>query len=308
MCNNHFNNNRTVLTDGGLETTLIFVHDLDLPYFAAFPILRHPLHQTLIDDYYRSYMNIAVENDADFILESATWRASQDWGFKLGYTKEELAEVNYKAIEQLADLREEYKDRIRDIEISGCIGPRMDGYVASEKMTVHEAKWYHLNQIRTLKNAGVDMVTFLTVNYVQEGMGAVLASMEVGIPIVLSFTVETDGKLPGGASLKEAIDEIDQTSRDYPLYYMINCAHPSHFVEALDVEGIWKERIEGLRANASCKSHEELDNSDQLDSGNSQELANWYQIVKHQLPNLRVFGGCCGTSHHHIEDMCRAVR
>lgn len=297
----------TFLTDGGLETDLIFIKNIDLPHFAAFPLLDNPKHLNTLRAYFREYMEIAKHNGTGYILESPTWRANTDWGFKLGYSKQDLFRVNQKAIELLKELKKAYKDDINDILISGQIGPRGDGYQIGDAMSEKEAQEYHSLQVEAFKKSEVNMVSAITMTYTEEAVGASLAAQKNGLPIVISFTVETDGKLPNGDSLEEAIYKVDNATNDYPLYYMINCAHPTHFISALEGNQSWKSRIKGIRANASCKSHAELDESTELDAGNSVELGQWHNKLKTHLPELAVYGGCCGTDASHIESICNHI-
>lgn len=295
------------LTDGGLETTLIFHHGIDLPYFASFALLSHPEHRKTLEDYYRQYLDLAAAYKVGFVLESATWRANPDWGFQMGYDKDELGQFNQSAIEQLKMLKQEYAKTVNPIRISGCIGPRRDGYKTGEMMTVEEAREYHLFQAGIFKDAGVDMVSGITINYMEEAMGIAKAAKELKVPVVISLTVETDGNLPDNRTLKEVIQTIDQETDNSPSYYMINCAHPEHFADKLTEREPWINRIEGIRANASCKSHAELDEATELDAGDKDELANWYQKLNQYLPNLKVYGGCCGTDISHIRSICEKM-
>lgn len=304
---NNFANTPIFLTDGGLETDLLFNKNIDLPHFAAFPLLENPKYKTVLDDYYKAYLEIAKKYKTGYILESPTWRSNPSWGFKLGYSEEELIEVNKLAIHHLRALKNNYESDIDNILISGQIGPRGDGYKIQDAMTSNEAQKYHNLQIKAFKDAGADLVSAITMTYTEEALGITKSAKANKIPVVISFTVETDGNLPSGESLKNAISKIDKETNSYPLYYMINCAHPSHFVNKIMGNQIWKNRIKGIRANASCKSHAELDDSTQLDKGNKTELANWYKVLKTLLPNLKVYGGCCGTDISHIKSICKHV-
>lgn len=300
--------NETVfLTDGGLETDLMFTKGIDLPHFAAFPLLDNPKYANMLREYLVEYLEIAKQKKTGYILESPTWRANTDWGFKLGYNEQDLFKVNQKAIQGLNVLKETYRDDIKDILISGLVGPRGDGYQIEQTMTSTEAKKYHGFQIDAFKASEVDMISAITMTYTEEAIGVSLAAKGNELPVVISFTVETDGKLPNGDSLEEAIYKVDNASSDYPSYYMINCAHPTHFVDALKGNHSWKSRIRGVRSNASCKSHAELDESTELDSGNITELSKWHGILKELLPELRVYGGCCGTDASHIASICNQI-
>lgn len=300
-------NGNIFLTDGGLETDMIFTKNIDLPHFAAFPLLDNPKHLNTLQMYYSAYLDVAKNYGTGYILESPTWRANKDWGFKLGYNEQDLIRVNQKAIHCLRELKETYKNDICDIFISGQIGPRGDGYRIDSTMTASEAHAYHLLQIKAFKKAEVDMVSAITLTYTEEAIGVTLAAKEHHLPIVISLTVETDGKMPNGDSLEQAINKVDKTTNHYPLYYMINCAHPSHFVDVIKSNQSWTSRIKGIRANASCKSHAELDEATELDAGNVVELGQWHSKLNKYLPELSVYGGCCGTDASHVESICKHI-
>ena len=295
------------LTDGGLETTLIFQQGIDLPHFAAFDLLSYEEGKMILRNYYLEYIRIAKKYKVGFMLESPTWRANFDWGYKLGYSHDSLNRINRIAIEELHQIKNEFETESTKMLISGCVGPRGDGYTPSSQMKISEAEIYHSPQIQTFKKAKADLVSAITMNYVEEALGITTAAKNVKIPVVISFTVETDGNLPSGQSLKSAINQVDSATGSYPIYYMINCAHPSHFNNILERGEGWIKRIHGIRANASKKSHAELDESEHLDRGDKHELAERYQELKILLPNLKVFGGCCGTDHTHVEEMCKVA-
>lgn len=294
------------ITDGGIETTLIFHEGLDLPDFAAFDLLKHNTGYQALQAYFQTYASLARNYQVGLVLESATWRASPDWGTKLGYDRDALVEANRRAIDLLHNIRHQYETKQSRMVISGCLGPRGDGYIPANAMTVDEAQHYHQTQVETFRNAGADLVTAITMNDVEEAIGITCVAQSVDLPVVISFTVETDGKLPTGQTLKDAIAQVDQMTNQAPAYYMINCAHPTHFLESLIAGEPWLERIRGIRANASTKSHAELNESETLDDGNPEELGSLYRELKAKLKNLNVLGGCCGTDRRHVEAICKA--
>jgi homocysteine S-methyltransferase len=232
------------------------------------------------------------------ILDTATWRANGDWGAKLGYSASRLADANRRAVEVVRGAGD-------DVLVSGAVGPRGDGYVVGETMTAGEAERYHAPQVEALAGAGAHFASAITMTYAAEAVGIARAAARAGIAAVISFTVETDGRLPSGQHLGEAIDEVDEATGRSPAYYMVNCAHPSHFADAL--EGGWTRRVRGIRANASRLSHDELDASEHLDEGDPVELAREYAALRERLPSLRVFGGCCGTDHRHVGAIATAL-
>ncbi|MAZ16688.1 homocysteine S-methyltransferase family protein [Oricola sp.] len=294
-------NGRTLLTDGGIETTLIFHEGFDLPLFASYVLLDDDTRgRKALRDYYARYIDIARDTRSGFVLESPTWRCSRDWGAKLGHDADAIASFNRKAIVLMEELRQQ-AGIDEPIVVSGNIGPRGDGYAPDTQMTPEEAEAYHRHQIETFAGTGADMVSAVTMTHAGEAIGIARAAKAAGIPVAISFTVETDGHLPSGQPLGEGILETDAATGDAPAYYMINCAHPDHFKHVLADDGRdWTSRIRGIRANASRMSHAELDESETLDDGNPDELGVDYANLSAALPNLRVFGGCCGTDHRHV--------
>ena len=296
----------TFLTDGGIETTLIYHDGLDLPYFAAYDLLTREGGEDTLRRYFEPYVRIALDRGVGIVLETATWRANPDWATRMGHTPEQLADLNRRAVALLEGLREEHETPSTPIVISGCIGPRGDGYVVGQTMTDEEATAYHGVQIATFGATAADLVTAITMTYADEAVGIVRAAGEAGLPAVISFTVETDGRLPSGQTLGDAIDEVDARTGGSAAYFMVNCAHPSHFSDVLEPGTGWTDRIRGLRANASRLSHAELDEAEELDEGDPEELAHDYVALRERLPRLTVLGGCCGTDHRHIDAMSRA--
>ena len=294
------------LTDGGIETTLIFLEGLALPDFAAFDLLKHREGEAALRKYFQTYALMAQRLGTGLILESATWRASADWGAKLGYGTRQIADANQRAIGLLETIRDGFRGDAKKAVISGCVGPRGDGYNPVSTMSEQEALAYHRRQVQTFGDSAADMVTAITMNYAEEALGIARAAQSVSLPVAISFTVETDGRLPTGQTLRSAIEQVDAATSGYPAYYMINCAHPTHFDHLL-VEGeAWTQRIRGLRANASRKSHAELNEAAELDTGDPVELGMQHAALKRRLPQLNVMGGCCGTDHRHVEQIAKA--
>ena len=226
---------------------------------------------------------------------------------KLGYSAVDLAAFNRLAVALVEDIRNEYETEQTPMVISGCIGPRGDGYNPTELMNEEEAEHYHAKQITTLAQTNADFITAMTITYVEEAIGIACAAQKAKIPVVISFTLETDGRLPTGDTLADAIARVDRATDNSPIYYMINCAHPLHFAHILQNGGDWVNRIKAIRANASIKSHAELDEAEKLDDGNPVELGIQYQKLRTLLPNLNILGGCCGTDIRHIEEICEGA-
>jgi S-methylmethionine-dependent homocysteine/selenocysteine methylase len=285
------------LTDAGLETVLIFEDGFDLPQFAAFPLVDTDEGRAALKRYYTPFLELARDRGVPLVLATPTWRASADWGALLGYEGDDLDAVNRRAVAFVEELRDEVPGA--DVVIDGCIGPRSDGYAPTLIMDAEEAERYHAVQIGTFADAGCQQVTALTLTYPEEAIGIVRAAKAAGLPVVVGFTVETDGRLPGGISIEEAIETVDGATAGSALGYMINCAHPAHFASALPA-GEARRRIIGLRSNASMLSHAELDEAEELDAGDPHDLAERYVALRGDLPGLEVLGGCCGTDIRHV--------
>ncbi|HSB85353.1 MAG TPA: homocysteine S-methyltransferase family protein [Ilumatobacteraceae bacterium] len=295
---------RIYLTDGGLETTLVFRDGIDLPDFAAFPLLDSEAGRAALTRYFAPYLDLAERLGLGMVVDTPTWRANLDWGARLGYDPISLAGVNRRAVEFVAELAGE-RAPVPTV-INGVIGPRGDGYVVADTMSASEAAAYHGLQARAFAEAGAQMISAITMTYAVEAIGVSRAASAVGLPVVISLTVETDGLLPSGQAIGEAITQIDEATHNTPAYYMVNCAHPTHFAAALDANAPWTSRIRGIRANASRLSHAELDAAPELDRGDIAELAALYGDLHRHL-DLRVVGGCCGTDDEHVAAIATTI-
>ncbi|UXA16317.1 homocysteine S-methyltransferase family protein [Mycobacterium sp. SMC-4] len=294
------------VTDGGLETELVFHDGRELPAFAAFPLLESPDGRTRLQRYYDGYLDIARRHRTGFVVETATWRANPEWADQLGYSAQRLDEVNRAAVELAETVRTAAQAAGLTAIVSGCVGPRGDGYDPGTAMTADEAQSYHAVQIGTFASTSADRVTAITMTNTPEAIGVVRAAAAAGIASVVSFTVETDGRLPTGQPLHEAVDQTDAETGAAADYFMVNCAHPTHFAAALDQDGPWLRRLGGLRANASTLSHAELDAATELDDGDPDDLAHAHVALRRRLPAVTVLGGCCGTDARHVAALCAA--
>lgn len=294
---------RPFLTDGGMETSLMFDQGIDLPDFASFPLVDTAEGRAGLAAYYAPFLDLAARVGTGFVLDTPTWRASLDWGARRGYDADRLAAVNRAAVEFVRGMVDRHP-HVPTV-VNGVIGPRGDGYVVGAAMSAAEATAYHGLQARAFAEAGVDMVSAITMTYVEEAIGITRAATAVGLPVVVSFTVETDGRLPSGQEVGDAITQVDAATNGAPAYFMLNCAHPTHF-PSLDGELEWAARVKGVRANASRLSHAELDEATELDRGDIAELAELYAGLRAAL-DLRVVGGCCGTDHEHVEAIAGAL-
>ena len=297
---------RLFLTDAGLETDILFNRGIDLPHFASVTLLKTEAGRQALVDYFCGFLELAKRMGSGLILESATWRASRDWAEPLGLSETELDGLNRAAVQMLVQLRKTYQSVVPHIVVSGCIGPRGDGYDPGRIMSIEESEVYHSQQASVLAAAGADMLTGITMTNIPEAIGLARAARALEAPVAISFTVETDGRLPTGDRLADAVTAVDEAVSAYPAYYMINCAHPAHFASVLDEAAEWTSRIRGVRANASRCSHAELDAMTELDTGDIAELAALHRDLRQRFPNITVLGGCCGTDLRHVTAIAEA--
>lgn len=291
------------LTDSGLETWLVFHRGVDLSHFAAFPLLDDAEGRELLAEYVRDHVRVAAARSAPLVVETPTWRASAAWGASLGYDAAALDRVNRAAVAFTREVAAEVADVT--VVVSGNVGPQGDGYDPAELLTANDAAAYHRAQIDSFVAAAADRVTMLTATHPGEAAGVVLAA-DGRLPVVISFTVETDGRLPSGHALAEAIEEVDDQTGAAALYFGVNCAHPDHFAAVLDSGHPAMQRIGLIRANASRASHEELDAMEKLDDGDPLELAAQYAELVRRHPHVQVVGGCCGTDSRHVAAIAEA--
>ena len=292
------------LTDSGLETDLVFHAGFDLPHFAAFPLLEDEEGSAALEEYFSAHAELARDRGLGIVLETPTWRANADWGAKLGRNGSALREACEAAVHLLLEVR----DRVPEVPVvvSGCVGPRGDGYRVDARMSAEQAQDYHASQVEVFAGTQADLVSALTLGYVEEAVGFVRAAAGAGLPAVVSFTVETDGRLPDGTALGEAVAAVDDATGAAAAYFMVNCAHPTHVGPVLaDVPA---DRLRGLRANASSASHAELDEAEVLDEGDPQELGGQLVELHRRHPSLTVLGGCCGTDLRHIAALAAELR
>jgi S-methylmethionine-dependent homocysteine/selenocysteine methylase len=283
------------VTDGGLETDLLFHQGFGLPEFAAFPLLEDPAGRAALDAYFDGYAAIARAAGQGLLLETPTWRANPDWAEKIGYDAVALDRANREAVALVRRAQE--RAGVDRSLVVGIHGPRGDGYVAGEGADPDEAAEYHAVQARSFAVEGVDLLHAMTLTTTEEAIGVVLAARSVGLPVALSFTVETDGRLPDGTPLGAAVERVDAAAA--PDWFGINCAHPTHMASAFD-GGDWQRRVGGVRPNASTLTHDELDAMEELDEGDLDLLTGTFGALRSHLPHLAVVGGCCGTDAKHV--------
>ena len=298
---------RPWLTDGGMETWLFFQQGFEAPEFAAIVLMEDEKARQALGSYFDRFLALAEEAGAGFVLDTNSWRGCTQWAPKLGMTREKLLGLSADAVRFARGIRYKWQGRVPAILVNGTVGPAGDAYAPGRPMTADDAEKMHTPQIRVLAEEGVDMISAITMTNIGEATGIARAARAAGVPLVISFTVETDGRLPTGDLLGEAIKAVDAATDGYPAYYMVNCAHPDHFRDALAAGEGWVSRIGGVRANASRLSHAELDIAEELDEGDPEEFGRLHRELAAVLPNLRVVGGCCGTDFRHVGCVSREL-
>ena len=296
------------ITDGGLETSLVYQQGIDLPDFAAFPLLDTEAGRAALAAYYEPYLALGRRLGLAVVVDTPTWRANLDWGARLGYDAIRLAAVNRRAVEYVRALATDGRRWSGGARRSTAWWARVATATSSARPCRRPRRRRTTAcKPRAFAEAGAAMMTAVTMTYVDEAIGVTRAASSVGLPVVISFTVETDGALPSGEALGSAIARVDDATDGAPAYYMVNCAHPTHFAEQLTTDAGWLARVKAIRANASSCSHAELDVATELDRGDVADLAGWYERLHSILPDLRVVGGCCGTDHEHVTAIAEAL-
>lgn len=296
------------LTEGGTETEIMYKHGFELPEFAMFPLLENPIAVTAMRDMFRSQLDVAAEFAMSMLLTGIDYRASPDWGAKLGYSPHGLAQANIQSIEFLRELAGEYNGQIPRTLIGGTIGPRGDAYQLNRTITAAEAEDYHSVQLATLKQAAVDFACAATFNNIPEAVGVARAAKKIGVPLIVSLTVDSSSRLKSGPTVADAIQAIDFEAADAaPISYLLNCSHPVEFEPALTA-GPWTSRLHGFRPNASKMEKLALCKLGHLEEGDPVELGRLMGGLARRYPHMNVWGGCCGTGDTHLRAIARNVR
>lgn len=285
------------LADAGLETVLVFEDGIDLPQFAAFPLVDSDEGRATLKRYYTPFLELARDRGVPLVLSVPTWRANPDWGTLLGYDGEALAAANRRAVAFMEELHNEFAGA--EVVIDGCIGPRSDAYAPTLVMDAGDAHACHAFQIETLASAGCEQVTALTLTYSDEAIGIVRAAKAAGIPVVVGFTVETDGRLPSGESLADAIATVDDATDGGGARLHDQLRAP---------DALRGGSARGRVAYSDHRSSRECVHPQPCRArrgggapvGDPDDLAARYVAWRGDLPGLEVLGGCCGTDIRHV--------
>ena len=305
----HFERDDDVLylAEGGVETEIMYRHGHTLREFAMFELMDKPEAVADMRDMYRRYLDVAARHGFGALLAGFDYRASPDWAKKLGYSYDGLREMQEKCIGFLKDVSAPYAGQIPKIAIAGCVGPRGDAYSLNQTITEESAEDYHTTQLTILKACGVDIVWAATINNLPEAVGIARAAAWVGLPVNMSFTLDSTHRLKSGPSLKEAVEETDRRAGEArPESYGINCSHPVEFEPALE-PGTWTDRIRLLRPNAAKMDKVSLCKLGHIEEGDPVELGQMMGALARRYPNVDIWGGCCGTWDKHFYEIAKAV-
>lgn len=296
------------LTEGGQETEIQYRHGHDLPEFAMYPLLESAAAMADLRAMYCRVLDVAAEYGFVAMITGLDYRGSPDWGGKLGYSRDGLADAIERSIEFLRDVARPYRDQGVKILIGGQVGPRGDAYELNRTITADEAEDYHGFQLEVHKRVNVDFAWAATFNNIPEAVGVARAAARIGLPLTISFTLDSNHRLKSGPSLREAIEAVDaQTGGDRPDFYGINCSHPIEFEPALET-GSWIERVRSVRPNASAKDKIDLCQIGHIEEGDPFDLGRRIGNLAQRYPHIDIFGGCCGTWAPHLEQIARQVR
>ena len=299
--------NKFYLTEGGSETEIMYKWGFELPEFEMYPLLDNPQADEIIRNMFRRYFEVAAQHDTGMLLNGHDYRASPDWGAKLGYSPEALRNMQHRVIDFLDGMRAEYADRVSDVYIAACIGPRGDAYGSGGEITADEAEDYHSVQLKNLDGTAADMAVAATFNNVPEAIGVIRAANGAGRPIGVSLTLTPEGRLRSGPGLGEAIETIDEATDGGAAWFGTNCSHPLEFEPALAEQGPWLDRLRYIRPNAARMDKIALCSLGHLEDGDPVELGGQMGEVARRLPRADIIGGCCGTDERHLSEIARNV-
>lgn len=298
---------RIYITEGGIETEILYKWGFELPEFSMYPLLDNADAMKTIHAMFDRVFAAAAAHDAGIVLAGLDYRASPDWAEKIGYSRDQLDAFIHRNIAFLKGRREAHADRVRDVYIAATCGPRGDAYGTGGTITEDEAEAYHAFQIAASKAAGADLVIGITFNNIPESIGFVRAAQDVGIPVGISLTLTPEGVMRSGPSLQQAVEEIDAATDGAAAWFGTNCAHPVEFEPALN-GGAWTDRLRYVRPNASKMDKIALCKLGHLEDGDPEELGGQMADLKRRFPQADILGGCCGTDERHLGEIARRAR
>jgi S-methylmethionine-dependent homocysteine/selenocysteine methylase len=292
------------LTEGGVETEIMYKWGHKLPHFAMFTLLDKPEAMADMKSMFARALEVAATQKTGLVLSSLDYRASPDWAALLGISADGLRDVHFRTVAFMKEVAAPFVEKIPDLVFSGVIGPRGDAYGKGGGITEEEAEDYHTPQLKNLRDAGADMACALTFNNIPEAVGVARAAKAVGIPLGLYFTLNSKGTLGSGPTLKEAVESVEEITQGAPSYYGLNCSHPLEFMESLE-DGDWLKRVRSIRPNAVRMEKVALCKLGHLEDGDPEELGQQMGDIRQKFPQMDILGGCCGTDERHLGEIAK---
>ena len=295
------------LTEGGTETEIMYKYGYELPEFAMFTLLENKSAKAEMRAMFERYLDTVAEYGYCALMGGIDYRASSDWGDKLGYSRQALADIQQGCVEFLRDIAEPYADQIPRILFAGLLGPRGDAYGTGDQITATEAEDYHSMQLESVKAADADLALAATFNNIPEAIGVARAASKIGIPLCISFSLDSTSRLNSGPSFREAVETTDTESGEArPQFYGLNCSHPLEMEPALE-PGNWFQRVRMLRPNAVMMEKIALCKIGHLEDGDPEELGEQMGSLAQRYAHIDIWGGCCGTCETHLGQIAGQV-
>lgn len=300
MFSDCFRQSRSILMEGALGERLKREYHLKIEDTVAMAsLISHSAGQAALRDLWMEYIAIAGKYALPFLATTPTRRANKERVAQAGCGSSVI-------LDNVSFLRRIQKESGIEMYVGGLMGCKGDAYTGEGALSSHEARAFHQWQAELFREAGADFLYAGIMPVLGEAAGMAQAMAETGLPYIISFTIQRDGRLIDGTTITGAIEYIDSLSGPKPVCYMTNCVHPKIVYDALSQpfnrNEIVKSRFLGIQANTSPLSYAELDGSPDLISSEPEEFAE--EMIKlRSISNMKLFGGCCGTDHRHMEQV-----
>ncbi len=275
------------------------------PHVAHGALIYDATGRDVLRNVHGEYLDIGKRFELPMRATTGTWRSSAKRAEAAGHDVRRLNRDNVAFMREMLDGRTG-----QDIVLCGVLGPDGDAYRPEEALAAGAAVETHRPQAEALAEAGCDELAALTMPALSEAAGIARAMSESGLQYFVSFVIKADGRLLDGTPLTDAIRTIDEGTERPPQSYHVNCVHPSVLASALTAvqssDPSAASRIDGLQANTSARTPEELDGLEEIDTEEPEPFADAVVDVAERF-GLRFIGGCCGTTTAHMEEIARRL-
>ncbi len=301
---------KIILTEGGMIERIKRNDDIQVdPQIAHSAMVYGKKGREILRKIYSGYLDVGKKYNCPVISLAPTWRANPE-RIKKSIFKNKKKEINKDCVDFLNEIRNSYSGYSSSIFIGGMMACKGNAYDPKEALSENAAKSFHQEQAGYLAESKIDFIKAATLPALSEALGIAAAISTYNVPYVLSFVINRDAALLDGTPIHKAIEIIDSETDVNPLFYMVNCVHPTIFEEAISMESkIFPDilnRIVGFQANSSLKSPAELDNLSFPDTIQPGEFAD-LMISIHKKFGIKILGGCCGTDDSHINALARKL-